>query len=118
MFQLRAREIFDWSCVPDPLSDSDIKTWIEALLSGKYIQGGEILKSYDGETKEPEYCCLGVAQEVLKLKSNSYLYLIKGKKDYNYLPEDLQVVCGRFNDDLRLSFVEIAEILKISFGIE
>jgi len=38
--------------------------WVEALESGEYPQGRLCLKSADG------YCCLGVANEVMGIKSH------------------------------------------------
>lgn len=46
---------------------------VKALRSGGYKQGKEQLKYYpDGET--PNYCCLGVACEVLKLSEEEFAY--------------------------------------------
>lgn len=43
------------------------KAWVEALRSGKYKRGTQVLTEVDGD--ECKYCCLGVACEaVLKLK--------------------------------------------------
>lgn len=43
-----------------------IRTWIEALRSGKYKQGKGLLYTASGG-----YCCLGVADEVLELKERA-----------------------------------------------
>lgn len=41
------------------------KRWIKALLSGKYKQGREVLKTGDGK-----YCCLGVLCELYAATRN------------------------------------------------
>lgn len=40
--------------------NADAKAWVEALLSGKYKQGTDCLRSNDNE-----FCCLGVAADLL-----------------------------------------------------
>lgn len=42
--------------------------WIEALLSGQYLQGRAQLKSAELLGQPPKYCCLGVLREVMDPK--------------------------------------------------
>ncbi len=52
----------------------EIKTkWVEALRSGKYVQGEGDLKSFDNYQNCHVYCCLGVLTELYaKEKSISF----------------------------------------------
>lgn len=48
---------------PDLANYENVRKWIEALLSGSYLQGQDVLKcEMDDETMA--YCCLGVAAEL------------------------------------------------------
>jgi len=51
------------------IADQEVKTlWLNALRSGEYIQGhGALCRN---NSNGPEYCCLGVLCEVLKLPSD------------------------------------------------
>jgi hypothetical protein len=51
------------------MSRETFDEWIEALNSGAYKQGkGVLCRVVKPDTKECEYCCLGVLAEVLNLK--------------------------------------------------
>jgi len=43
---------------------ANIQKWVDALRSGKYIQGRNQLAYVTSETGENRYCCLGVACEL------------------------------------------------------
>lgn len=109
---------------------SDMKKWIEALESGQYKQTRGRLY-----TKDTGYCCLGVALCVhgvdndilddvevpgsldpLYAKSNKFLKgLIVGKSEW-YKPF-MENELTYMNDDMKLSFEEIAAILRWKYDI-
>lgn len=80
------------------------KKWVEALRSGKYKQGQEMLMRYN----EGGYCCLGLACEIAGIKIESgYAYsfpfdLLKKKEiSIDSLPAILQEDCfGTYKADL------------------
>lgn len=47
------------------MKKSDVKEWVKALRSGDYTQGREYLCSEDEISGDFEYCCLGVACDIL-----------------------------------------------------
>tara|TARA_E500000305_G_scaffold50354_1_gene39480 strand:- start:506 stop:895 length:390 start_codon:yes stop_codon:yes gene_type:complete len=47
------------------MKKSDVKKWVKALRSGEYQQGKESLCGEDEISGECDYCCLGVACDIL-----------------------------------------------------
>lgn len=109
-----------------------IRLWIEALRSGEYKQGKGALQ-HNGE-----FCCLGVACEVaIKNELDIKVFhdadgFVQYDVEYNYMPivvgewfgferDDLTnprlgkgigLNAVRVNDELKLSFEEIADALE------
>lgn len=100
--------------------------WLEALWSGDYEQGrGALMQQWLGGTFS--YCCLGVACKILiprnKQSANSSGRLYGGfAHSQSHAPEWLKNISIDFchktgrtlvelNDDLQLSFDEIADLL-------
>lgn len=99
--------------------------WIEALLSGEYVQGYNCLRSVDNK-----WCCLGVGADITGIKwespnmYNPHAYNLAGShKTYllsNAIREKLglsQEEMGRLadmNDSMEKSFVDIAEYISES----
>jgi hypothetical protein len=96
------------------------KLWVEALRSGKYEQTTGVLRNA-GEGR----CCLGVACEVLSTqweKNGADYWTPLGFKMDGYLPEPIGQRFGldsqamakfvRWNDNVRKSFEEIADIIE------
>lgn len=100
--------------------------WIAALRSGKYTQGKYKLRS-----KDNLFCCLGVACEVLKIKSQllkGFLYIYEGEQNSGFLPKEAinmlglyyadgtliegEIALSAMNDTQQLSFLEIADYLE------
>lgn len=116
------------------------KIWIEALRSGKYQQGEGYLKVFSEEKGTFQYCCLGVACEIFKETlnlreeeenrgSSSFnglglippgeivsllgLHTAYGNKYGDAAEEEFQgASLVDLNDELKLSFEEIAEVLE------
>lgn len=90
--------------------------WVKALRSGKYKQGYNQLYDHDDKS----YCCLGVLNKLHKnqLNDNYTGILSPGNgvigSDSGYLPS-LDVSLIKLNDDLRLNFDEIADIIQICY---
>ena len=47
------------------MKESDVKKWVKALRSGEYQQGYENLCKEDEISGDFEFCCLGVACDIL-----------------------------------------------------
>lgn len=102
--------------------DTAIKTkWIEALRSGKYLQGTGCLR------REETFCCLGVLCDVVDPAGWQHgAYCYNGQIRQASLPpnlkgelglhdDDLEISCGRFvimNDMERRSFDFIADYVE------
>jgi len=88
-------------------------TWIEALRSGKYKQGHDYLKQATAEGIE--YCCLGVAREVLGVpaamevgaESESETFL-----DGKFLSKSKQRILVVQNDVAGVTFADIADYIE------
>ena len=89
-----------------PLTKAMKKKWLEALRSGEYEQGKELLKeSFHGSTT---YCCLGVLREVAPLKETAHLLNALNNTDrmgadgcseiYYRLSSDVQEELAGMND--------------------
>lgn len=93
--------------------------WIEALRSGKYTQGFNQLKNIDSDGAVC-YCCLGVANEVLELNSFSANFIVSapvnGLHDATFLSHYTQAKLMELNDDMKLSFEQIADYIEANIG--
>lgn len=86
--------------------------WVNALRSGEYKQGKNALHNQFFGT----YCCLGVAEDILKIKSASTACLvgdgfpeaIRGAASSN----DLVALLTNMNDNQGKSFSEIADYIE------
>lgn len=94
-----------------PLDDIDRKKWANALRSGNYIQGIETL--YD--RRDDAFCCLGVAAIVLDEVEPDQIDMRDYLNDWNpYVaktPTDCKYTASELNDELCLTFNEIADLL-------
>lgn len=115
--------------------------WVEALESGKYKQGQNKLK--DLSLTAPTYCCLGVACEALNLVETAHYDLCNTYQQLalhtsgGYIADEYQKTLEEFinheilrrekvtleesfrslvglNDNLDLSFTEIAQIIRFA----
>lgn len=55
----------DYAHLP-PLENQHAQDWVDALRSGQYVQGRGVMKNVE-DSREPRYCCLGVACELAQL---------------------------------------------------
>jgi hypothetical protein len=46
------------------------RRWIHALISGKYLQGRNSLKTYDPKSRRSRFCCLGVLCDLYAKEKN------------------------------------------------
>jgi hypothetical protein len=108
----------------DPVVKTD---WLEALRSGKYIQGHFRLKIPGDETGPECHCAMGVCgeaadrllEENVDLGGGEYLKVYTDKDgkspfslDYDFIPHEIQYPIMNLNDNIRLSFNEIADIIE------
>ncbi len=95
--------------------------WLEALRSGEYKQGQEVLCSFTKE--EVTYCCLGVAGHICGLSNEDLLNrvvfdfeLAKAKLPQQLIGEsfhnDLVGILTNMNDIQNQSFSEIADWIE------
>lgn len=124
---------------------TNLRTWVAALRSGEFLQGrGRLAKPLaDGVTFE--YCCLGVACElaakvndkiVVGMTKDSLGFPVRGyDDDYVVLPQsvrewlgvsegtpdvefgDRYVSLSSLNDDLCLTFAEIADLIEAHYKL-
>jgi hypothetical protein len=110
------------------LNKEELSIWITALRSGKYTQGIHFLQTESG------YCCLGVACKVLIPNENLDLMFngkINGGEPLDQpsaprwlkcINEDMRIRTGKslinLNDDDKLTFNEIADILEKTYLTE
>lgn len=88
--------------------------WLEALRSGKFLQGTHQLKTEDG--LEIRYCCLGVLRHVVNPNDNrggSYLSL-EQLIEYG-LSQENQCALADLNDFDRKSFLSIADYIETHY---
>lgn len=107
------------------------KLWVDALRSGKYEQGQELLK-----TQEGKYCCLGVLCDIyaktqkkkgFQKDQNGFYYFQTGETEA-LLPQNVMKWSGIDTDnavynkslssltnDNGKSFVQIAKIIEENF---
>ena len=110
-----------------------IRLWVDALRSGEYKQGKEVLHNIKNNT----FCCLGVACEVLmqhldiKKTEGEYggspvsLYEYEEVRERNILPASLRAFLGvhdtfhlrlfKMNDQYNKSFMEIADFIEETY---
>lgn len=104
--------------------------WIGALRSGEFEQGTGKLAQIDDENGSVRYCCLGVLCEIARkvgvvnrrVDTGAYHYAEKRHvlpyvvKRWASLPTDNPVIgtnrLSDYNDTLRLSFDEIADLIE------
>lgn len=106
-----------------------VQKWIDALRSGKYIQGrGSLRIKKDDLFPKPRYCCLGVACEIhpdVKLVNRGTYKIISQNENFttkipdgSNIEEDLglnysltkNLMC--MNDIQNFSFKEIADFIE------
>lgn len=118
-----------------PINEKQFKKWITALRSGKYSQTTSTLEDKDG------FCCLGVACKVIIPKSkqniDDYDGFLRGGLPTDHQPapqwlldmendvhhrtnigiglEDAGKYISTLNDNMRLSFDEIADVLELIY---
>lgn len=73
------------------------KEWIEALRSGEYIQGKNVLKRLE-DNVIVTHCCLGVACELLKYKLELKEEVESGTSIFNGVYEYLPTKVAEFID--------------------
>lgn len=107
-----------------------VRKWIEALRSGKYKQGKSRLRTDGNDDSKPEFCCIGVACEIV----DGFLYdptagglsrylehplhdlLIDAR--YTEMFDNLQGALIRHNDALGTAFVEHKDFNQIADLLE
>lgn len=65
--------------------DARIKKWVEALRSGEYAQGKNVLR--DGNNR---YCCLGVACEIYHQETGKGEWRLSDSAEYYFFEDDNQ----------------------------
>src|SRR5690606_10344654 len=113
-----------------------LQEWVDALRSGKYVQGKYRLHSI--ESDQDNFCCLGVACHIFAERENLHKEQTKiGHVSYNTLlcslPDRLSEVlginhigelkkrvsnCGTLtglNDHIEMTFAEIADVIEQQF---
>lgn len=86
------------------------KKWSAALRSDKYKQCRFTMRNGIG------FCCLGVAQDVLLPRYD--------KRDYSFVQKSLELTSKEMaafiemNDDVKLSFIEIADYIDEKIAIK
>lgn len=116
------RTDYDWSQVENPITDEQVKAWVEALRSKTYEQGRYCL-SMDGT-----YCCLGVANSIFdlgvdNLEADLHYWTESEDKEeeavviYMLIPHLLQEHLAEFNDIDELTFAQIADKIEKGFGL-
>lgn len=115
----------------------NLTLWIVALRSGTYKQGELSLAKIDSPSTNEEfkYCCLGVAAEVMNIpnkvidygsmKQKAYIFVSNGDEITSFsvwdaieliltfgLERTEQAKLIKMNDNLKLSFEEIATYLE------
>ena len=121
-----------------------VRAWVKALESGEFAQGaGQLANNY--HSPEYQYCCLGVAVVVaqragvevpdwwrelaswLELPTIRQFYGIEGNPRGTCQPSlsmqtpdsaSGRVLCSEANDRWKLSFLEIAALLRKDYGLE
>jgi hypothetical protein len=102
-----------------PLTKADKAIWLEALRSGKYKQGvGQLRRTkLNGSF---EYCCLGVANDVLNLGVRGGCATLWSEDDKHrlLLERKMQVTLWRMNDLEHMSFAAIADYIEANINPE
>ena len=95
----------------NPMTEEQFDVWIAALRSDKYKQGVSKL------CEDDHYCCLGVAQKVCNINTDSEGFLrFDGADDdeyyvWTFIPDNIQRYLVNLNDCERFNFFEIADEL-------
>ena len=94
------------------LNPEDKRKWVEALRSGRFVQGQHVLHNAANDT----YCCLGVAREVCSLSSSSHTMLRDVYSEYIFLSKKTQDFLSRQNDSVEApwNFAQIADWIEIN----
>ncbi len=87
------------------------KKWVDALRSGEYPQGLRRLRSTD-PAEPTKYCCLGVADEVCKLKNSDNGSLNPAQRLKLGINRDHQGELISGNDSLGKTFQELADMIE------
>src|SRR5579859_5395879 len=93
----------------------ELKTeWVEALRSGKYVQGTGYLRDAN-----EQFCCLGVLADIInptawgKVEFNAYMFKNSfATLSADILPRDIQEVLYTMNDHDKKTFIEIADYIE------
>jgi hypothetical protein len=80
--------------------------WLDALRSGKYKQIQHTLRNDSG------YCCLGVAAHVLGMNDETVQAAYEAAQEKMALSRDEFWNLIRFNDELNLTFPQIADKIE------
>ena len=68
------------------------RAWVDALRSGKYVQGMHALRQTTGQGSKDTYCCLGVVTELAVaagvLPAGVLLEIVQEKAEYHYLADE------------------------------
>ena len=88
------------------LTSKQKKAWVDALRSGKYEQGKEILK------RDGKYCCLGVLCDILCYDSSSRHTIRDQWGESAYIGCVTQSLLAGMNDDGK-TFEEIADYIEL-----
>jgi hypothetical protein len=110
--------------------------WYQALMSGDYVQGDGRLCAVGHDGEPDKWCCLGVACDVAVKNGVEMLLDADGIRKYfdgmiAYLPKKVEEWLGvpdhdpdlagerasNWNDSSRLSFPEIAELIKNEYEL-
>jgi hypothetical protein len=96
------------------MTDDEARAWVAALRSGEYKQGKGQLK-----TPEGNFCCLGVANEVMALGLPDHYGALQDKNTHAFtkLPRALQTTFYGLNDSRSLTFAEIAAYIEEGFNL-
>lgn len=128
------------------MMDKELKQkWVDALRSGKYIQGTGTLCQINNNSGERRYCCLGVLADVAGLESSIFddgytralsfedhtgalskkfarevgIFTHKEDESLGYVTavwvESRQSYLTELNDRDKLSFNEIADVIEENF---
>lgn len=116
------REDYDWSAVSNPITDEEVREWVATLRSGDYDQTtGRLHRTVSDDYRPCGYCCLGVANEALKLGLDGHLaelfYFQYEKVIPIKIPFELQKYLYGLNDRERKPFNAIADVIEKGFNL-
>ena len=103
----------DYTGVERPMTKADKGLWVEALRSGDYRQGN--FQLFDSLTNK--HCCLGVADTLFGLRSNSEGVIMTGEDaSPTLLPIKTQEALYHMNDVQMLDFYKIADYIEANIN--